>query len=324
MPDVFLTRRQLCLLAVEATYGVDAAPEESNSFQAIRLVDPFTLDLGQEWVEVEGGQLTRGRSRPIATVRPAGITFRTYIHGIDVSTYTANVKPPLADAIRACGRQETFEDAGNGVYRYDDVADVSSDVSVTIVANQDGFDHRLIGCRGNMNLIYTAHGPVVAEFTFRGILSTEASTARGAPTLPTVTPPLWVGSGTMYVESVMANVENINFNTNNTIFEERSSTANSGSGIIKALITNRAPGGSFDPEATDPSTMDFFSQWRAASGSILRLQVGVSAGNRFTLVASQAIFKNVGWGDKEGMSIFSTDFEAYERSTDDSWRLTFD
>lgn len=329
MADVILTRRQILLLAAEATYGADAAPNEASSFQAIRLIDPFVLDLGQEMVEVAGGNLTRGFSRPIATVRPAGITFRSYMVGIPTTSYAASVKPPLADALRACALQEVFTAAlsggPNASYRYDPTVDVSSDISVTIVAHQDGKDHRLLGCRGNVNLIFPAGAPVIAEFTYRGILSTEAETTRSAPTgLPTVVPPRWIGSGSVYVQSLQSLVENLNFNTNNTVFEQRASLATSGSGIAAVIITDRQPGGSFDPEAVVVSSYDFFAAWRATSGATLRMQVGATEGNRFTLIGSQTVLKRVAWADKSGMGIFAVDFQSYERASNDEYRLTFD
>ena len=319
------------MAALESAYGTDAAPQHSNSYQAIRLIDPFALDLGQEMVEVSGGNLSRGRSRPIATVRPTGITFRTYVHGITSPSsgiiYSATAKPALGDLFRACALFETFETVGyaGGRYRYAPSADVGSDSSVTIVAHQDGFEHRIIGCRGNVNFIFQASAPVIAEFNLRGMLSTEASTTRGAPTgLPTIVPPRWVGSGSIFVESLSGVVENLNFGTNNTVFEDRASNATSGSGIIAVILTDRAPGGSFDPEATEPSTLNFFAQWRATSGGVLAVQTNVTTGNRFTFTASQAVFKRVSWGDKSGLSIFSTDFEAYERAGQDEYNLLFD
>lgn len=319
------------MAAIESTYGTDAAPQASNSYQAIRLIDPFVLDLGQEMVEVSGGNLSRGRSRPIATVRPTGITFRSYMHGITSPAsgviYSATAKPALGDLFRACGMFEALETAGyaGGRYRYSPTADVGSDSSVTIVAHQDTFEHRILGCRGNVNFIYQGSAPVIAEFNMRGMLSTEASTTRSAPTgLPTIVPPRWVGSGSIFVESLSGTVENLNFATNNTVFEDRASTATSGSGITAVILTDRAPGGSFDPEATEPNTLNFFAQWRATSGGVLYVQTNVTTGNRFTLTASQAVFKNVAWGDKSGLSIFSTDFEAYERAVNDDFNILFD
>ena len=325
MPDIFLTRRQIMMTALEATYATDAAPQ-ATSYQAIRMIEPFKLDLSTEMLEQEAGLLTRGRSRPISTVRPIGVTFRTYVQGLDAKSYTATDKPPIGDLLRCCGLQETFASsnaAGQPEYRYDQATDVGSDFGLTIVAHQDGFEHRFVGARGNVNFIWQAAAPVIADFNFRGQLTTEASTTRTAPTgMPTVIPPRWIGSGTIFIGSLAANVENLNFNTNNTLFEQKASRASSASGIIAVWITQRSPGGSFDPEANSAS--DFFGAWRSTSGGVLRLQAGLTQSNRFTLVASQVIYKQVSWGDKEGMGIFSTDFEAYERNSDDSFRITFD
>lgn len=328
MGDVFTTRRQLLLAALESTYGVDAAPQHTSSYQAIRLTEPFALDLTQETVDVTGGNLSRGVGRPIGTVRPTGVTFKTYVHGLDSGSYTANRKPPIGDLLRSCGMWETFiaSDANaRPAYQYEFASDVGSDLSVTIVAHVDGYEHRFVGCRGNVNLVYGAAKPVVAEFSLRGQLTTEAATNRtGTVALPTQIPPRWVGSGTFFVESLASNVENLNFNTNNTVFEERASNASSGSGIIQVLLTQRQPGGSFDPEMSPPTSYDFFGIWRSTSGSVLRAQTGAGQGNRFTLTASQAVYRNGGWGDKSGMAIFNAEFQAAERNGQDEARLYFD
>lgn len=328
MPDVFLTRRQLLMAKLETTYGVDAAPTHTASFDSQRLINPFTLDLGEDLIEVQGGNLSRGRQRPLVAIKRSGVTFQTYVQGI-ANSYSATNKPPIADLLRACGLQETLQGSSdlwpNGPsYEYAPTNDVSSDHSVTIVAHQDGYEHRFVGCRGNVNLIWAAAAPVIAEFNFRGQLTTEASTTRAAPTgLPTGSPPQWIDSGTIFINSYAIPVENMNINTNNTVFESPASIAASASGINAVYITERAPGGSWDPEATEPNTVDFFAAWRSASGSVLRLQAGNIQNNRFTVVASSMVFKNVGWGDKQGMSIFSTDFELYEVSTDDQFRIVF-
>ena len=326
--DLRLTRKQILLLRTETTYAADSDPTEANSFDSIKLIDPFTIDIAQEFVEVTGGNLTRGFDKPIATVRPFGITFRSYMVGIGgVDSYTAVVKPPLADALRACGLFETFVASnadGQAEYRYDPGDDVGSDTSVTIVVNQDGFEHRALGCRGNVNLIYSAAAPVVAEFTFRGLLSTEAETTRSTPTgLPTTVPPRWIDSGSIIVGSLAATVENLNLNTNNNVFEQRASSALSGSGIVAIILTERTPGGSFDPEATRTDTHDFLSLFRSASESVLELNTGLDSGNRFTVTASRAVYKSVGWGDKTGLAIFNTDFQAYETSANDEMRISF-
>ena len=327
-----LTRRQLMLTAVESVYATDRQPSEANSYQAIKLVDPFTIDLGQENVEFAGGNLSRGFGRPIGTVRPIGVTFRTYVQGLDSGSYTntagAARKPPMGDLLRACGLLESFvssDENGRPRYTYVPAAETTSDCALSIIAHQDGYDHHILGARGNVNLIFVAAVPVIAEFNFRGILSTEASTTRGSAVgLPSATPPRWIGSGTIYIGSLSATVENLNFNTNNTLFEQRASIAASGSGIVKVVITERAPGGSMDPEATTTTSFDFINVLRNSSGSVLRLQVGLTQSNRFTFISSQAVLKNVGWGDKQGLSIFNTDYQLYETGQNDEYALIFD
>jgi hypothetical protein len=326
--DVFLERRQILMAAVETTEAVDAAPQHTNSYQAIKMMEPFNVNLAQEFVEQTAGLLTRGMSRPIGTVRPMGITFKTYVCGLDSGSYTANRKPPIGDLLRACGMYETFissDASGKPVYQYAPAADVGSDASITVVAHKDGYEHRFVGARGNVNLVYGAAAPVIAEFTLRGQLTTEASTTRtGNPVLWSQIPPRWVASGTIYVGSFQALPENLNFNSNNTLLEQRAPWASSGSGIIKVIITERQPGGSFDPEAMQPGSLDAIGNWRSSSGMTIRLQAGVSQGNRFTLTASQAIIKQVGWGNKTGLSIFNIDYQAYETSGNDEYMIQFD
>ena len=326
--DVFLMRRQILMAGLEATYGIDVVPTHTASYQAIKIMEPFAPDFGQENVEVSAGLLTRGFSRPIGTVRPAGLTFKTYVHGLDSGSYTANRKPPIGDLLRACGAFESFVSSnadGRPEYQYAPAQDVGSDNSLTLVAHIDGYEHRMVGCRGNVNLIYGAAAPVTAEFTFRGQLTTEAATTRSSSvSLPTQIPPRWIGSGSIFIQSLAANVENLNFNTNNTVLEQRASAAASGSGIIAVLLTERAPGGSFDPEASQPTSFDFFGSWRSSSGAVLRLQAGTGQGNRFTLIASQTVLKQNAWGNKTGLAIFNADYQCYERGGDDEYRITFD
>jgi hypothetical protein len=323
MGDLYLSRRQLLLVKVETTEGTDAAPQEANSGDAIKLVDPWTIDLGQDFIEVVGGNLSRGNAAPITGARPAGITFRSVLSGVSVGSFTAANKPPLHAAIRACGAFETFTASH---YDYAPATTAGSDISVTIVAHIDGYEHRMVNCRGNMNLIYGANAPVIAEFTMRGQLTTEASTARSSPTgLTTLAPPKWIDSGSILVDSAPClNVEALNFNTNNTIYEEKSSCASSGSGINRIILTERAPGGSMDPAATDPTTHNAFGLWRSGSPATVNLNTGTDVGNIVSLTMSNVYYKTVGWGDKTGVGIWNIDYEAYEgTNADDNFLLSY-
>ena len=325
-PDVSINRRQWLLSAVESVYGTNRNPTESNSGQTIRLLEPFQLDVTQENVEQIGGLGTLGFSRPIATARPAGITFRTFMQGVGTS-YSAALKPPIGELLRSCGMLETLVTSnanGDPQYEYAPAGRVQSLCSVSLIANVDGIDTRMVGAMGNVNIILVGASPAIAEFTMRGILETEVSTSRGTPVgLPSTTPPRWVGSGSVYIGSLQAVIENLNFNTNNRIFEQRASVALSGSGLVKILITERTPGGSMDPEVSNTNSFNWLGVWRSTSGAPITVNLGNERGNRFTLVMSSAIPKAIGWQDKEGLAVFGVDYQAYEVSGNDDYKLIF-
>lgn len=328
--STFLNVKDILLFKLESAYGTDSNPSEAASGNVIKLAEPFQIDITQEFVEQNGGDGTRGFTTPIGTVRPAGVTFRSYVTGLNnsVTSYDATNKPPLADVFRACGLFETFVSSnalGVTEYQYNPSAAVDSDVSATIVMNLDGLDTRLKGCRGNVNFIMSAAGPVIAEFTFRGQLTTEAQTVRGAVTVHQVLPPRWIDSGSIIVDSYQACMENFNLNTGNTLFEERCSHAASGSGIGRVIITDRTPGGSFDPDISNTGTLDILAKFRSSSAAVLYANVGLQSSNRFHFVASNAVYKSVGYGDKSGLAIFNVDYQAYKRgSGNNEFRLWFD
>jgi hypothetical protein len=310
-----LTKKTLALLKIESTVGVDAAPSETASGNAIKIIDPPVVDATQEWIETTGGDNTLGFRAPIGTVRPIGITFRSYVTGHGAGSYTAALKPPLGDVFRACGYQETFissNAAGRPAYRYAPAAAVESHLSASIVGHIDGYDQRMVGCRGNFNMIFAAAGPAIAEFTFRGQLTTEAETVRGTATHIDVVPPRWIDSGSILVNSYLIDCENLNIQSNNTLLEQRASSAGSGSGILQVLITERAPGGSFDPYTMRTSSHDVISLWRSSSGSVLRTNVGLSQGNRFSVVASNMVYKQAGMTDKSLLQIYGIDYQLYQ------------
>jgi hypothetical protein len=328
--SAFLNVKDLVLFKLETTYGLDSSPSEANSGNAIKLTEPPKIDVTQEFLEQNGGDGTRGFTTPIGTVRPTGVTFRSYVTGFSNSSpasYTASVKPPLADVFRACGMFETFitsNAAGNPEYQYNPSAAVDSDASATIVVNIDGIDTRMVGARGNCNLILSAAAPIIAEFTFRGQLTTEAQTIRGQATVHQVIPPRWIDSGSIIVDSYRALMENFNLNTNNTILEERASQAASGSGIARILITDRAPGGSLDPDISNTTSFDVLGKWRSSSLATVQINVGLNQGNRVTINVSASVYKRLGWGDKSGLAIFNLDYQAYKQGTgNNEWRVSF-
>ena len=329
-------------MAVESAYGLDAAPQEANSGQALRLLEPFRLRLGEDFEELGGTEQARGASEGRVTGWTAEISFRAVVTGVAGNSYTATIRPPLTGAFRTCALREEYASAANGSYAYSPTLDPSSDESATIVAHQDGVDYRMVGCVGNANVLLVAGAPPIAGFTYRGKLVTEATTTRSAPTLPSVRAPRWVGSGSFYVGSFGAlRVDNLSFGTANELFEQRSALPTSGSGVVRYWITNRAPGGSFDAALRRPGgaygvgvygaglypgndQAILLDRWRTGSESILRAVARERAGNSFTLTASRAMFKTLEGKDRGGAHVFGMGFQAYRRNEADQFAILFD
>ena len=329
MADLYLTRKQLLLVRLETTENVDATPNHTESGDALKLIDPWTLDIGQEFHEITGN-INRSDDAPILGIREAGINFRTYLNGIDALQYTALRKPPVHAALQACGLHEVLEttwETGTA-YTYIPTVDISSDKSVTVVAHIDGYEHRITGCKGNVNFIFGANAPVIAEFTLNGRLTTQATTARAVPSgLTTVVPPKWIGPASTVIDSVSClNMESFNLNTNNTVEIERNVASTSDTGLRRVMITHRSPGGSMDPSAIDPGTHDVFDNFKLGTAARITLSVGSDVGNVVTLAISNAIYKSAGWDDKTGVGIWDVTYQAYQSTAaagDENFKLSF-
>ena len=337
-----LTRKQVLLLAVESAYGLDAAPQETNSYQALRLLEPFRLRLEEGFEDLGSTGQARGPAGGVVTGWTAEVSFRALMTGVAGNSYTASIRPPLGGALRTCCLREEYAQAANGSYTYSPTLDPSSDESATIVANQDGRDYRIVGCVGNVNVMFVAGAPTIADFTYRGMLATEATTARSAPSLPSVRAPRWVGSGSFYVGSLGAlRVDNLSLGTANEIFEQSSALPTSGSGVVKYWVTGRAPGGSFDAALRKPGGFYgaglygvgvydgndqaiLLDKWRTGSDSVLRVVARERAGNSITLTTSRAVFKTLYGKDRGGAHVFGIGFQAYRRGEADQFSLVFD
>lgn len=319
----------MLMVKLETTEGVDAAPQHTTSGDTLKVIDPWTLNIEQEFHELSGS-INRSDDAPILGVRQAGIQFRTYLNGIDTINFTAAAKPTVHAALQACGLYEELESSweyGNA-YTYIPTVDISSDKTVTVVAHIDGYEHRITGCRGNVNLIFGANAPVIAEFDLTGRLTTQATTARAVPTgLTTLVPPKWIGPASTVIDSVSClNMESFNLSTNNQIESELNMTADSEGGLSRVMIIRRAPGGSMDPTAIDPSTHDVFDNFKLGTPARISLSVGSDVGNVITLVMSNAIYKSAGWDDKTGVGIWDVTYQAYQSTAaagDENFKLAF-
>lgn len=96
------------LLKLEAVEGVDAAP--TGTSDAIP-VEADSVEYNSPWTQEQSNEATGSlvSGAPLVIGQPATISFRSRIKGAGVgAVYTASVKPPLHQALQACGKRGQF------------------------------------------------------------------------------------------------------------------------------------------------------------------------------------------------------------------------
>jgi hypothetical protein len=85
---------------------------------------------------------------------------------------------------------------------------------------------------------------------------------------------------------------------------------NQAEGYGEIQITDRDPNGSFNPEAVLLATEDFWADWEDATEKSISLQIGATAGNICTITNAQAVYRELGYGDREGIKTHEIPFTA--------------
>lgn len=96
------------LLKLESVEGTDAAPTGADD--AIP-VEADSVDYNSPWTQEQSNEATGSlvAGAPLVIGQPATVTFRSRIKGAGVgAVYSASVKPPLHQALQACGKRGQF------------------------------------------------------------------------------------------------------------------------------------------------------------------------------------------------------------------------
>ena len=138
------------------------------------------------------------------------------------------------------------------------------------------------------------------EFTFTGKYSTnETDTALIAPTYPTVLP-LRVAAGALTWNSVALCTSNVEVDAGNSVIMRECMNATDRSGFISAIVTNRQPVITADPESVLVATQDRDALWLTSSPQAFSMQIGTT-GTSVTIAAPKAQLENKQQGNRNDM-----------------------
>jgi hypothetical protein len=196
--------------------------------------------------------------------------------------------------------------------------------TITIGHYKDGKRSLLSGAMGTFKIMAPTGKMASIEFTFTGKYSTnETDTALIAPTYPT-TLPLRVAAGALTWNSVALCTSNVEVDAGNSVIMRECMNAADRSGFVSAIVTNRQPVITADPESELVATQDRDALWLTSSPQAFSMQIGVT-GTSITVAAPKAQLENKQQGNRNDMMADDLTWLATKGSAADTeLTITFD
>jgi hypothetical protein len=196
--------------------------------------------------------------------------------------------------------------------------------TLTIGEYKDGKLSVLSGAMGSWKIIAETGKQAVIEFTFTGKYSTnETDEAILSPTYPTVLP-VRVANGALTFNSVALCTSMVEFDSGNNVTMRECVNASDRSGFISAIVTDRAPVITANPESVLVATQDRDALWLTSSAQAFSMQIGAT-GNSITIAAPKAQIENKQQADRNGIMADDLTFLCTAGSAvDTELTITFD
>jgi len=314
-----LTRRRVIAAKVE---GVEGTAEAITVAEAgILAIDP-KFDIDFKSYDRNNIKLnTLSNLVPLMGQRSVKISFKAEVKGAGAA-YSAILKPALGTYLKGCGFAETI-DVTAGAEKATYLPASTGIPSLTIWVYEDGLIKKARGCRGTVKFTGKVGEPVFAEFSFDGVFDAVVDGAMIAPTFEATVPAVLMGT-TLSLDAVTTMVaESFGIDIANSLQLRGSMSAPDG--YLSALLTDRKPTFSLDPEMALVATYDFIGKWKAAASAALSIGPVGPAGvyNKFTLSAPKCVYTKVGSGDRAGIQTADIAGNLAMNTGDDEVKLEF-
>lgn len=304
-----LRRKRVLAAAIEATIGtaesLDAGDGAMNIYEAV--IQPGITAIQRE------GQGGFGYLPPIPSGYSGTASFRTYLEWDGTAT-----EPVWAETFfPACGWVKSGQ-----VYTPRSEAPGSNVKTITIGLWTDGKVQKLAGCSGSFVVTLPTGNPGYIDWTFLGVIQDEADEAIIAPTYPTDKPMRFAG-GLAEWNDVNLCVSQATINSgNNVVLRECPTTE---AGFISAIITDRRPTISVDPEAVTVAAQARWAAWLAMTEYVLELDIGGPGNSVLSFDAPKATIINKQDADRNGMVTDQIEFQCNKNGAthDQELSITF-
>lgn len=268
-----LRRRSVFAAKTETTIGT---AESLTGSEGVYNARDFSLVPNVRLTRREGqGGFNYLTSIPEGMTGTCTITHDLTYDGTNIPTWASVLLP-------ACGWVDSA-----GVFSPKTEAPGSNVKTLTIGHYHDGKLRQLCGAMGTF-VINCPTGQVASiTFTFTGkYLTNETDVSLIAPTYPTAAP-LRFASGSVLWNSVALCTSTVSIDAGNSVIMREFAESGNRTGYKSALVTNRAPVISADPEAVLVATQDRDAQW-LTSQTTAALTVTLNGTGTSTLAISAA------------------------------------
>ena len=282
-----LKRIGVLLAKAETTPGTDAAPTGTDG-----ACNFYDVEVQPNIAMVERvGQGGFGRFASVPGAYGATVTFRTYLEWDGTAT-----EPFWADVLLpACGWVKS-----TNTFTPRSEAPGTNVKTLTFYHYLNGKLRKILGAAGDFVVTLPTGQPAYIDWTFTGVWAGETDASIVSPTYPADTT-LRFAEGLAELSDVNLCVSQATINAgNNVILRECPTTA---AGYISAIITDRAPTVTLDPESVLVATRDAYGDWIAMAQGTLELDLGGPGNSVLSFDAPKAQITNAQNGDRNMLAI---------------------
>ena len=300
-----LRRRSVFAAKTESTIGT---AETLTAAEGVYNARDFTIQPNIPMTRREGqGGFNYYESVPEGMQGTCTITHDLTYDGTNVPTWASVLLP-------ACGFVDTagvFSPVSRGP------GGAGLPKTLTLGHYHDGKRRILSGCMGSFVITCPTGKGAMIVFTFSGkYYENETDATLLAPTYPTA-PVLRFADGTITWNSVALCTSTVSVDAGNTVIMREKAESGNRTGFVSALVTNRAPIITADPEAVLVATQDRDAQWTAMTTAAWALTLNGSGTSTVVIDAPAAQIENKQQGNRNDLITDDLTWLATEDTTPD-------
>lgn len=315
---------------VEVTFGVELAGHPDNAASADFVSPKFApclLACGMKEVEcwagniagrtITSGPFQHGETVTQATSGATGVVVSDTFNGdslliMESVTGTFDATNTITGGTSAASMTGglvstlTSSDQSRRGWYFDSDPDTVNAVSLNVY--RDGKIVSVKGARGTCSIPFVFGDRAVMQFTFQGVLHAKADGALITPAVEQSIPPQWINIDMAFSDGTLDAVDATDFQISTATLDLGNSVvirenAQNASGYSFAIIDDRSPTLSVNPDQLDNSDFDFADAYIEGTAIHGDFTLGSTSGNIFHFKWPAAIFNALSDSDRDGVDI---------------------